>query len=60
MSEGSARADKIMAPLAFKGLEPSVFNPIYEAVDGLSDQRAERLVRAILAILGAQEAQARE
>ncbi len=51
MSEGNQRASRLMAPLS--GLGASTFNPIYEAVSGLSDGQAKRLVDAIRSILAA-------
>lgn len=47
MSEGIKKVDRIMAPIAFLGLEATNYNRIYEAVSALPEATATRMVDAI-------------
>jgi hypothetical protein len=54
MSEGSTRADHLMAPLSLLGavrLGAEHYNRIYEAVGELSETRATKLVAAVQAAI---------
>ena len=51
MSEGSAREDRIMAPLMLIWLPSEHYNRIYEAVEMLPDSTAQRLVASVRTLL---------